>query len=77
MQLTRQVTTISEGHKRLMSLACVVLQPAVLDMDKPTIHNSAKAVSQLPAVAKAVSQLSGAIMLVSHATHFVKQVNLD
>jgi len=74
-QLTQQVKTLSEGQKGLLSLACLVLQePAVLIMDEPTNHINFR---HLPALAKAVSQFDGAVILVSHDTHFVKQIKID
>ena len=71
----QQVKTLSEGQKALLSLACLVLEaPSILIMDEPTNHVNFR---HLPAVARAVSNFRGAVLLVSHDPHFVKDVGVD
>lgn len=71
----QQVKTLSEGQKGLLSLACLHLQePSVLIMDEPTNHINFR---HLPALAKAIRTFQGAVLLVSHDSHFVKDVGVD
>ncbi len=70
--MTQQVKTLSEGQKGLLSLACLFLQePSVLIMDEPTNHINFR---HLPALANAVQNFQGAVLLVSHHYHFVESV---
>ena len=73
--MEQKVKTLSEGQKGLLSLACLVLQrPSILIMDEPTNHINFR---HLPALAKAVHEFQGAVLIVSHDSHFVKQIELD
>jgi ATPase subunit of ABC transporter with duplicated ATPase domains len=73
-QMTQQVKTLSEGQKGLLSLACLHLQqPTILIMDEPTNHINFR---HLPALAKAVRGFQGAVLLVSHDSHFVDDVGV-
>jgi ATPase subunit of ABC transporter with duplicated ATPase domains len=70
--MQQQVKTLSEGQKGLLSLACLhLLQPSILIMDEPTNHINFR---HLPALAKAVKSFEGAVLLVSHDYHFVRDV---
>jgi ATPase subunit of ABC transporter with duplicated ATPase domains len=69
------VATLSEGQKALLSLACLVLErPAVLIMDEPTNHVNFR---HLPGVAAAVRDFEGAVILVTHDTHFAENVGIE
>jgi ATPase subunit of ABC transporter with duplicated ATPase domains len=73
--MQQQVKTLSEGQKGLLSLACLHLQqPSILIMDEPTNHINFR---HLPALAKAVKNFEGAVLLVSHDYHFVQDVKPD
>jgi len=73
--MTQQVKTLSEGQKGLLSLACLSLQePSILIMDEPTNHINFR---HLPALANAVRSFQGAVVLVSHDSHFVDDVGVD
>jgi len=73
--LDQKVKTLSEGQKGLLSLACLVLQrPSVLIMDEPTNHINFR---HLPALAKAIHEYPGAVLLVSHDSHFVEQIKIE
>jgi ATP-binding cassette subfamily F protein 3 len=70
--MAQQVKTLSEGQKGLLSLACLFLQePSVLIMDEPTNHINFR---HLPALANAVKNFQGAVLLVSHDYHFVESI---
>lgn len=74
-QLDQKVKTLSEGQKGLLSLACLVLQrPSILIMDEPTNHINFR---HLPALANAIHQYEGAVLLVSHDHHFVDQIKIE
>jgi len=69
------VKTLSEGQKGLLSLACLCLQqPSILIMDEPTNHINFR---HLPALAKAVGNFQGAVLLVSHDSHFIGDVGVN
>ena len=73
--MSQQVKTLSEGQKGLLSLSCLCLQePSILIMDEPTNHINFR---HLPALAQAVKNFEGAVLLVSHDYHFTKDVNVD
>jgi ATPase subunit of ABC transporter with duplicated ATPase domains len=73
--MTQQVKTLSEGQKGLLSLACLHLQqPSILIMDEPTNHINFR---HLPALARAVKNFQGAVLLVSHDSHFVQDVGVE
>ncbi|KAJ1455771.1 P-loop containing nucleoside triphosphate hydrolase protein [Pelagophyceae sp. CCMP2097] len=69
------VKTLSEGQKALLSLACLVLQqPSLLIMDEPSNHVNFR---HLPAIAAALRDFQGALILVSHDHHMVDDVGCD
>jgi ATPase subunit of ABC transporter with duplicated ATPase domains len=71
----QQVKTLSEGQKGLLTLACLVLQePAILIMDEPTNHMNFR---HLPAIAKAINQFKGGVLVVSHDEDFIEQIKFD
>lgn len=73
--MRQTVATLSEGQKGLLSLACLCLQqPSILIMDEPTNHINFR---HLPALANAVRNFKGAVLLVSHDSHFVDDVGVN
>jgi len=71
----QSVGTLSEGQKGLLSLACLVLQqPAILLMDEPTNHINFR---HLPAIAKALSEFEGVLIVVSHDMEFMSRIRID
>jgi len=71
--MQQRVKTLSEGQKGLLSLACLHLQrPSILILDEPTNHINFR---HLPALAKAVKNFEGAVLLISHDHHFVQDVD--
>eukprot|EP00978_Attheya_sp_CCMP212_P040759 scaffold225966_cov53-Attheya_sp.AAC.2 len=75
LTMKQQVKTLSEGQKGLLALACLCLQePSILIMDEPSNHINFR---HLPALAKAVSNFKGAVLLVSHDYHFVEAVGVQ
>lgn len=70
-----RVGTLSEGQKGLLAFARLVLQrPGLLILDEPTNHINFR---HLPVIAKALDGYEGAILLVSHDSHFVSQLRVD
>uniref|UniRef100_A0A7S2PJQ6 ABC transporter domain-containing protein n=1 Tax=Skeletonema marinoi TaxID=267567 RepID=A0A7S2PJQ6_9STRA len=73
--MRQKVVTLSEGQKGLLSLACLCLQePSILIMDEPTNHINFR---HLPALAYAVNNFKGPVLLVSHDQHFVSSVGVN
>ena len=70
----QKVATLSEGQKALMSLACLMLErPNVLIMDEPTNHVNFR---HLPRIAQAVKAFEGAVIIVSHNSHWMGDVGI-
>jgi ATP-binding cassette subfamily F protein 3 len=70
--LRNKVGSLSEGQKGLLCFAKFVLQkPGLLILDEPTNHINFR---HLPAIAKAIQEYKGAVIMVSHMEEFVKQV---
>lgn len=73
--MKQHIKTLSEGQKGLVSLTCLVLQqPAILVMDEPTNHINFR---HLPAIAQALNEFEGALIVVSHDQDFVSQLKVD
>eukprot|EP00984_Skeletonema_dohrnii_P036681 scaffold37915_cov250-Skeletonema_dohrnii-CCMP3373.AAC.1 len=73
--MKQKVVTLSEGQKGLLSLACLCLQePSILIIDEPTNHINFR---HLPALAYAVNNFKGPVLLVSHDQHFVSSVGVN
>src|SRR3989339_359468 len=73
--LATPVGALSEGQKGLLCFARFVLQgPGLLILDEPTNHINFR---HLPVIAKAVEQYAGALIVVSHAEDFVKQISFN
>eukprot|EP00596_Hydrurales_sp_CCMP1899_P005339 CAMPEP_0119051170 /NCGR_PEP_ID=MMETSP1177-20130426/72878_1 /TAXON_ID=2985 /ORGANISM="Ochromonas sp, Strain CCMP1899" /LENGTH=427 /DNA_ID=CAMNT_0007030287 /DNA_START=518 /DNA_END=1801 /DNA_ORIENTATION=+ len=73
--LKQKVITLSEGQKGLLSLSCLMLQrPSIIILDEPTNHINFR---HLPALAKAIKNFEGAVLIVSHDHEFINLVNID
>ncbi len=73
--LATPVGALSEGQKGLLAFARFVLQePGLLIFDEPTNHINFR---HLPAIAKAINDYKGCLLVVSHAEDFVKQISFD
>ena len=71
--LRTKVGALSEGQKGLLCFARFVLQePGLLIMDEPTNHINFR---HLPVIAKALDLFKGALIVVSHAPDFVKEIH--
>lgn len=70
-----KIGSLSEGQKGLVAFARLVLEvPGLLILDEPTNHINFR---HLPAIAKALDQYEGAMILVSHVPEFVHQIRID
>ncbi|MBU6321168.1 MAG: ABC-F family ATP-binding cassette domain-containing protein [Patescibacteria group bacterium] len=70
-----QIGDLSEGQKGLVAFASLVLaRPGLLILDEPTNHINFR---HLPVIAKALSDYAGAMILVSHAPEFVREIRID
>ncbi len=68
-----KVGALSEGQKGLLCFARFVLQkPGLLILDEPTNHINFR---HIPVIAKALQKYEGAMIMVSHAPDFVKEIN--
>lgn len=73
--MNTRIGSLSEGQKGLVAFAgLVLLEPGLLILDEPTNHINFR---HLPVIAKALSQFTGAMVLVSHVDDFVKQIRID
>lgn len=73
--IRNMVGSLSEGQKGLLCFARFVLQqPGLLILDEPTNHINFR---HLPVIARALEAYKGAIILVSHAPEFVKDIRFD
>lgn len=71
----QKISSLSEGQKGLCAFARLVLQePALLIMDEPTNHINFR---HLPALADALNQFQGALIVVSHDKTFIEQISID
>lgn len=69
------VGDLSEGQKGLVSFTrLVLLKPGLLILDEPTNHINFR---HLPVIAKALNSYKGAMIIVSHAPEFIKQIRID
>ncbi len=70
-----KVGALSEGQKGMVAFASLVLiEPGLLILDEPTNHINFR---HLPLIAKALSNYTGAMILVSHVPEFVAQIRID
>ena len=73
--INTQIGHLSEGQKGLVAFARLILmRPGLLILDEPTNHINFR---HIPAVAQALSQYEGAMILVSHVPEFVNQIRID
>jgi ATPase subunit of ABC transporter with duplicated ATPase domains len=69
------IGSLSEGQKGLVAFARLLLEePGLLILDEPTNHINFR---HLPIVAEALSEYTGAMILVSHVPDFVEQIRID
>ncbi len=67
--------TLSEGQKGLVAFARLVLEkPGLLILDEPTNHINFR---HIPVIAEALSNYTGAMILVSHVPEFVGAIRID
>ena len=65
---------MSEGQKGLVAFCYLMLQkPGLLILDEPTNHINFR---HIPAIAKALDDYEGAMILVSHVPDFVEKVKM-
>ena len=70
-----KIGSLSEGQKGLVSFArLVLLEPGLLILDEPTNHINFR---HIPRIAKALNTYKGAMILVSHADDFGKEIRID
>lgn len=73
--MNQKIATLSEGQKGLCAFARLVLQePGLLILDEPTNHINFR---HIPAIANALNEYKGAMIIVSHDRSFLKKVNTD
>ncbi len=73
--MDQKVGVLSEGQKGLVAFAQLVLmEPGALILDEPTNHINFR---HIPAIATALDQYVGAMILVSHVDEFVAQIRID
>jgi len=69
------VKSLSEGQKGLLCFArFLLLKPTLLILDEPTNHINFR---HLPVIAEALNDYKGGMILVSHDTEFVDQVQMS
>ncbi len=73
--MSAKIGTLSEGQKGLVAFARLALmKPGLLILDEPTNHINFR---HIPAIAKALSEYKGAMLLVSPVPEFVSQIRID
>lgn len=73
--LSNKIESLSAGQKGLLCFAQFVLEePALLVLDEPTNHINFR---HLPAIAEALHEFQGALILVSHTADFVAKIKID
>ena len=73
--MKRPVHTLSEGQKGLLAFASLVLlEPGLLILDECTNHINFR---HLPAIAKALKEYEGGMILVTHDLDFIRKVRID
>ena len=73
--INTQIGHLSEGQKGLVAFARLILmRPGLLILDEPTNHINFR---HIPAIAQALSQYEGVMILVSHVPEFVNQIRID
>ena len=73
--LKKKIGSLSEGQKGLVAFAKIALQkPGLLILDEPTNHINFR---HIPVIAEALSNYTGAMILVSHVPEFVSAIRID
>lgn len=66
---------LSEGQKGLLCFArFMILKPTLLILDEPTNHINFR---HIPVIAQALNEYEGGMILISHDTEFLKQIQID
>lgn len=74
-ELSTPIGFLSEGQKALLMWAYITLsEPGLLIIDEPTNHVNFR---HIPAIANAIKNFEGAIIVVSHVNDFVRQLNIS
>jgi ATPase subunit of ABC transporter with duplicated ATPase domains len=70
-----KIGNLSEGQKGLVAFTHLVLQrPGLLILDEPTNHINFR---HIPVIAKALDEYEGAMIVVSHVSEFINQINFN
>ncbi len=73
--IQNKIGHLSEGQKGLLCYArFVLLKPGLLILDEPSNHINFR---HLPAIAKAIDNYKGTMILVSHNEEFLSQINIQ
>lgn len=73
--IRQKIGTLSEGQKGLLAFAnLVLLEPGVIIFDEPTNHINFR---HLPAIAEAIDNFEGGVLIVSHDHEFMQRISID
>ena len=73
--INSKVGALSEGQKGLVAFCQLqLMKPGLLILDEPTNHINFR---HIPAIAQALKNYKGAMIIVSHVDDFVKQIRID
>jgi len=73
--INSKIGDLSEGQKGLVAFCQLrLMRPGLLIFDEPTNHINFR---HIPAIAKALKNYRGAMIVVSHVDDFVKQIKID
>lgn len=73
-ELAASIGSLSEGQKGLLMFAYLRLQsPGLLILDEPTNHINFR---HIPAIAKALKEYEGPMIIVSHVGEFVREIGI-
>jgi ATP-binding cassette subfamily F protein 3 len=73
-ELSTKIGHLSEGQKALVMWAYLtLLEPGVLIIDEPTNHINFR---HIPAIAEALKNFQGGMIIVSHVNNFIRQVGV-
>jgi ATP-binding cassette subfamily F protein 3 len=73
--INTKIGDLSEGQKGLVAFArLVLLEPGLIILDEPTNHINFR---HIPVIAKALADFEGAMILVSHVSHFTDQIGIE
>jgi ATPase subunit of ABC transporter with duplicated ATPase domains len=73
--INSKIGALSEGQKGLVAFCQLqLMRPGLLIFDEPTNHINFR---HIPAIARALKNYKGAMIIVSHVDDFVKQIRVD